>query len=116
MEKKMTNTELKKVFDAGKELEALIMNADADQVAELDNYVGDDFPIGIDVEFDDAGKIEEINVQIGHVDGYEWHELDGDIEIIRAERHKLLKRLTDHIEIAISNHRDQIRINSEFAA
>ena len=108
----MTNDELKKIFNAGKKLEALILTAGSDQIAVLDNHVGDGFPIGFDVKFDDAGEIEEINVEIGHSDGYEWHELAGDIEIIRFEKHKLLMRLTDHIEIAIDNHRDQIRINA----
>jgi len=112
-----SNYELKKIFDAGNELAAKINEATEDEIEELNNYVGDGFPIAFDVEFDADFEVENIYVAVGHGDGMEWHDINETIENLRAlPKHQLLMMLTDSIEIAIENHRDQVSMCEEFAA
>ena len=101
----MTSEELTIVYEAAKELESTIINATEEDIEELDDFVDDGFPISIDVILSDD-CIEQINTAIGHVDGYEWHGMGDTLENVLAEKHKLLVRLSDHIETAIENHRD----------
>ncbi len=103
------NAELRKVFAAGNELAELINTATADEIEELSDYVNDGFPICFDVEFDADGEVENIEVAIGHCERMEWHGTGDTLDNLRAfPKSKLLNKLTDHIEIAIGNHRDQL--------
>lgn len=112
--KKLNNDELSKIYNAGNELVSLIMMTSDEDISDLKDNVRDGLPIGINVEFED-GRISEIDVMLGHADGYEWHGCGDSIEILRAQEHKLLKMMTDHIDIAIENHLDVIRDQEAYA-
>lgn len=86
----------KKIEAAAQELENLIATTPDEEWDEHSNYVAKGRPVSVDVDLDEKGNIEDIEVIVGHHDGY-WFNLDGD------EDHA---QLLDFIVIAAGNERE----------
>jgi len=104
----LTKKETTIIADAARDLRDQILTASPEDVAELDDHIGDGFPVEFDVEFD-GDEIEAITARIGHSDG-EWHGMSKTLTELRDMRKgDLLNAIFDSIDVAIENHRDLAR-------